>query len=183
MLAAGICTTVLLAVRRIGDSGRRRLAAGAAAVILTVVSLVELFRSGDEVIRYNRLKDVDRYSAYVSGTREQVKTLKDYDSGLYRISQIGWRDLDKDTMHTANYNDALAYNYMGVGGYTSSPENDQMYLLDRLGYKEDNLCMNIVNTSFVAADSMLGVRYVFSDIDVPGMQKIDELGVYNKRAA
>ena len=69
MLAAGICTTVLLAVRRIGDQGRRRLAAGAAAVILTVVSLVELFRSGDEVIRYNRLKDVDRYSAYVSGTR------------------------------------------------------------------------------------------------------------------
>ena len=182
MLAAGICTTVLLAVRCIGDQGRRRLAAGAAAVILTVVSLVELFRSGDEVIRNNRMKDVDRYSAYVSGTREQVKTLKDYDSGLYRISQIGWRDLDRDTMHTANYNDALAYNYMGVGGYTSSPENDQMYFLERLGYKEDNLCMNIVNTSFVAADSMLGVRYVFSDIDVPGMQKIDELGVYNNRA-
>ena len=182
MLGAGACTTVLLMVLIADNQGRRRMAAGAAAVILTVISLVELFRSGDELFRYNRLRDVGAYSDYVSETREQVRTLKEYDGGLYRISQIGWRDLDKDTMHTACYNDALAYNYMGVGGYTSSPENDQMYLLDRLGYKEDNLCMNIINTSFAAADSMLGVRYVFSDTDVPGMQKIDELGVHNNRA-
>ena len=182
MLGAGACTTFLLVLRAAGEQGRRRMAAGAAAAVLTVISLTELLRSGVEVVRYNRLRDVGRYSAYVSGTREQVKTLKEYDGGLYRISQIGWRDLDKDTMHTANYNDALAYNYMGVGGYTSSPENDQMYLLDRLGYKEDNSCMNIVNTSFVAADSMLGVRYVFSDTDIPGMQKLEELGVQNNRS-
>ena len=46
-------------------------------------------------------------------------------------------------------------------------ENDQMYLLDRLGYKMENLCINIVNTSFIPADSMLGVRYVLSDTDIP----------------
>ena len=179
MLAAGACTTVLLAVRSADARSRRILA----AALLTAISLTELFRSGVEVLRYNRLKDVGQYAAYVTGAREAVKTLKSYDSSLYRIGQIGWRELDPNTMHTAVYNDALAYNYMGVGGYTSSPENDQMYLLDRLGYKEDNLCMNIVNTSFVAADSMLGVRYVLADRDVPGMKKVDELGVYNNRAA
>ena len=86
-----------------------------------------------------------------------------------------------ETGLTAYYNDALAYNYMGIGGYTSSPENDQMYLLDRLGYKMENLCINIVNTSFIPADSMLGVRYVLSDTDIPGMVKIPELKSFRSK--
>ena len=180
MLGAGICTSALLAVRHADSAGRRRFVTAVASVLLLAISMGELFRSGEEVIKYNRLKDVEAYSNYVTESKEQVKLLKEYDSDYYRISQIGWRELDKK-WHTATYNDSLAYNYMGIGGYTSSPENDQMYLLQRLGYKEDNQTMNIVNTSFVPADSMLGVRYVFSITDVPGMQKIEELGKYCDR--
>lgn len=182
MLGAGALIVALLTLRSADRTAGRRLAAGVISVLLVVISAGELFLSGNEAVRYNRLKGVDHYSAYVSGTKEQVAALKAYDNGLYRISQIGWREAATGEGHTACYNDALAYNYMGIGGYTSSPENDQMYFLERLGYKEDNKCMNIVNTSFVPADSMLGVRYVFSDIDIPGLEKIAELGEYNGKA-
>ncbi len=206
MLGAGLCTSALLVLRSAGGKSlrpagdpaqrsagdpahrsagsrnKRRIAAGVAAALLTVISLAELHRSGQELVRHNRLRDVERYAAYVTESKEQVKTLKEYDGGLYRISQIGWRGMNDESLHTtAYYNDALAYNYMGISGYTSCPENDQMYLLQRLGYKEDNLTMNIVNTSFVPADSMLGVRYVFSDTDIPGMHKLEQLGTYNNR--
>lgn len=182
MLGAAVCTVLLLTLRSADRTAGRRFATGAVSVLLIVISIGELLLSGNEGVRNNRFKGVDRYAAYVSGTKEQVAALKEYDSGLYRISQIGWREAATGEGHTACYNDALAYNYMGIGGYTSSPENDQMYLLHRLGYKEDNLCMNIVNTSFVPADSMLGVRYVFSNIDVPGMEKVTELSEYNGKA-
>ena len=207
MLGAGVCITIILIARAIDagiadeksgklavrngsrtaharKAGERRwggVLAGMAATILLLVTIGELYQSGLYVLSYKRYRGVKQYAAYVRDARKQAEELKEYDGGTYRISQIGWRDLNAEKGLTAVYNDALAYNYMGIGGYTSSPNNDEMYFLDRLGYKEENLCMNIVNTSFVPADSMLGVRYVFSNVDVPGMEKVDGLGTYNGR--
>lgn len=179
MLGAGTCTTVLLAIRSADNKSIRRFAAGAAAVMLLLITAGELYQSATYVLSYKRYRGIKRYASYVTEAREQVASLKEYDSGLYRISQIGWRDTDKKTNLTAYLNDALAYNYMGIGGYTSSPENDEIYLLDRLGYKQENTTLNVVYTSFIPADSFLGVRYVLSNTDIHGMEKINELGTYN----
>lgn len=181
MLGAGTCTTIILAVRSADPQNTRRLLAGIASAVLVLITIGELYQSGVYTLSNKHFCKIKKYASYVSGTRKQVDKLKKYDSGIYRISQIGWRDKDPETGLTAYYNDALAYNYMGIGGYTSSPENDQMYLLDRLGYKMENLCINIVNTSFIPADSMLGVRYVLSDTDIPGMVKIPELKSFRSK--
>lgn len=183
MLGAGICTTVLLVSRSAHEQKTRRLLGRTAAVLLTMITLGELLRSGFLLIRHNGLGSASEYISYVQDAETQLDTLRKYDSSYYRISQVGWRQKDSDTGFTANYNDALAYNYMGIGGYTSCPENDQMYLLDRLGYREENLCMNIVNTSFVPADAFLGVRYVFSEKYLPGLTKMPDLGKHNGKEA
>ena len=193
MLGAGAATAGILAVRSgcwksaHGHDSRRslaasRLAAGTAAVLLLLITVGELYASGTHVISYRRLHGVERYAGYVSDARKQVEELKAFDSSLYRISQIGWRELYPETGLTACYNDALAYNYMGIGGYSSSPENEQLNLLNRLGYKQQYRSMNIVDTSFLPADSVLGVRYVFSNTEIPGMSAVSGLGVYNGRA-
>ena len=193
MLGAGAATAGILAVRSgcwksaHGHDSRRslaasRLAAGTAAVLLLLITVGELYASGTHVISYRRLHGVERYAGYVSDARKQVEELKAFDSSLYRISQIGWRELYPETGLTACYNDALAYNYMGIGGYSSSPENEQLNLLNRLGYKQQYRSMNIVDTSFLPADSVLGVRYVFSNTEIPGLSAVSGLGVYNGRA-
>ena len=197
MLGVGAVTAGILAVRSGCWKSARRLAtrrlatrslatcsfaAGTAAVLLLLITVGELYASGTHVISYRRLHGVERYAGYVSDARKQVEELKAFDSSLYRISQIGWRELYPETGLTACYNDALAYNYMGIGGYSSSPENEQLNLLNRLGYKQQYRSMNIVDTSFLPADSVLGVRYVFSNTEIPGMSGVSGLGVYNDRA-
>ena len=197
MLGAGAATAGILAVRSgcwksaHGHDSRSlasrslaasRLAAGTAAVLLLLITVGELYASGTHVISYRRLHGVERYAGYVSDARKQVEELKAFDSSLYRISQIGWRELYPETGLTACYNDALAYNYMGIGGYSSSPENEQLNLLNRLGYKQQYRSMNIVDTSFLPADSVLGVRYVFSNTEIPGLSAVSGLGGYNGRA-
>ena len=191
MLGAGAVTAVILGVRSgcwmsarrlpVRRPATRRLAAGTAAVLL-LITVGELYASGTYVISYRRLNGVKRYAGYVRDAGKQVGELKAFDGSLYRISQIGWREMNPETGLTACYNDALAYNYMGIGGYTSSPENEQLNLLNRLGYKQQYRSMNIVDTSFLPADAALGVRYVFSNTEIPGMSGVSGLGVYNDRA-
>ena len=188
MLGAGLCASVLALTgagggTRIVRSAGQRAAAVIAAMALTAVTGCELGRSGALQLRDNLSYDIGSYADYVREAKEQAAALKDHDSGLYRVSQTAFREMDEETGLTACYNDALAYNYMGIGGYTSCPENDQMYLLERLGYREEGSCISIVNTSFLPADALLGIRYVFSDKALPGLLKEEGMGEYNGKTA
>ena len=104
--------------------------------------------------------------------KEQIEALKCYDDEIYRVAQTTRREW-------ARYNESLAYNYWSNTGYTSCPEKIQMDFLSNLGYRSEAECMTIVNTSILAADSLLGVKYVLSDITINGLEKIDELTVAN----
>ena len=81
---------------------------------------------------------------------------------------------------TANYNEALAYNYWSISGYTSSPDDIQRRFLDRLGYRinGDNMC--IVNISIISADSLLGVRYILSKESLNGYNAM-EMDMQNEK--
>lgn len=126
-------------------------------------------------------KDTEFYKNYVTQQQKQIAGLKDYDGGFYRINQLSTRD-NRSNGLTANYNEALAFNYPSISGYTSAPDNIQLDFMDSMGYNSMGNCMSVVNTSMLAADSLLNVKYVLSEYDIEGLKKIDGLGVYNNKS-
>ena len=119
-------------------------------------------------------RDIYRYVAsyrdYVLAEQEQIDSVRPADGELYRITQTK-PFCTTSTGLTANYNEGLAYLYPTVASYTSSPVNAQLLFLNFLGYHLNGENMNIVDTSLLGADSLLGVRYVLSDYAIPGLER------------
>ena len=131
---------------------------GFSAKIMIVV------QGGSNYNEYNR--------QYMINQQKQIDEIKNYDDGFYRISNTTRRT-------DASYNDSLAYNFASIAGYTSCPENVQLDLIDNLGYRTEAECINIVNTSIVGADSLLGVKYILSDTPVNGLKPVKDIKGYN----
>ena len=192
LVLAGI-TVLLLVPRKLdsaaaGDGGTpgRRPAAGAAAkasaIALAVLCIGEMFLQTRAMLGIYHTDTAEEYAAYSRQAQEQIGALQSFDSdGFYRVNQTSTRIGNKDGL-TAAYLDAMAYGYASVSGYTSCPENIQLDFLDRIGYRKEYESFNIVNTSFLPADSLLGVRYVLSGYKIPGLKEVKGLGVHNGKA-
>ncbi len=118
---------------------------------------------------------------YTVQQQEQIDGLKEYDDSFYRVVQTSTKESYYDNL-TASYDDALAYGYASLSTYTSCTEEDQLWFLNRLGYNQQGKVMNIINSSFLPSESLLGVKYILSPYDINGLEKIDELGSYNDKS-
>ena len=157
-------------------------AATAAALALAVFCIGEMFLQTRAMLGIYHTDTAEEYAAYSRQEQRQIEGLLSFDKdGFYRVNQTSTRIGNKDGL-TAAYLDAMAYGYASVSGYTSCPENIQLEFLDRIGYRKEYESFNIVNTSFLPADSLLGVRYVLSGYGIPGLREVKELGVYNGKA-
>ncbi|MBQ1291775.1 MAG: YfhO family protein, partial [Lachnospiraceae bacterium] len=157
-------------------------AATAAALALAVLCIGEMFLQTRAMLGIYHTDTAEEYAAYSRQEQRQIEGLLSFDKdGFYRVNQTSTRIGNKDGL-TAAYLDAMAYGYASVSGYTSCPENIQLEFLDGIGYRKEYESFNIVNTSFLPADSLLGVRYVLSGYGIPGLREVKELGVYNGKA-
>ena len=127
------------------------------SILVFGVSLVELLISVNLQMKNYHDSGAEEFRNYSVASQQQVDAIKNKDDDFYRISQTSTYNMQPQNL-TANYNEALAYNYWSISGYTSSPDDIQRRFLDRLGYRinGDNMC--IVNTSIISVDSLLGVR-------------------------
>ena len=152
------------------------------AGVLVLFGLLEAFLETRAILRIYHTDTAEEYASYSREEQAQIEELLRADEeGFYRISQTATRITNVDGL-TGAYLDAMAYGYASISGYTSCPENIQLELLDRLGYRKEYESFNIVNTSFLPADSLLGVRYVLSPYEIPGLEKVPELGSRNGKA-
>ena len=152
------------------------------AILLILLCLWESFLETRAMLRIYHTDTAREYEVYSEEEQAQIRGLQDFDTdGFYRISQTSTRITNIDGL-TGAYLDAMAYGYASISGYTSCPENIQLDLLDRLGYRKEYDSFNIVNTSFLPADSLMGVRYVLSPYEIPGLTEVPELGVHNRKA-
>ncbi|MCD7806068.1 MAG: YfhO family protein [Lachnospiraceae bacterium] len=162
---------------------RERLKWQPVAVFLLLGALtVELTYNANLLMNAYSVSNASEYHDYSVSEQEQIGELKEYDSGQYRISQTSTYNVSELTHLTANYNEAVAYNYWSISGYTSDPDGRQISLLERLGYMSSGANMCIVNTSILAADSLLGVKYVLTDLQINGLELLDSLGEYNGKS-
>lgn len=139
--------------------------------LLSILVLAELSCNVKMQMNNYHVSDVELFQEYSAAAQKQIDEIKRTDSDFYRISQTTTRHVDSLGL-TANYNEALAYGYWSISGYTSAPDDLPRTFLDRLGYRmnHDNMC--IVNTSIISADSLLGVRYILSPDDISGYQQL-----------
>ena len=152
------------------------------AVLLVALGLWEAFLETRAILNIYHTDTAQEYAAYSREAQAQIEALREYDrAGFYRVSQTAARITNIDGL-TGAYLDAMAYRYASISGYTSCPENIQIEFLDRLGYRKEYDSFNIVNTSFLPADSLLGVRYILTPYKVPGLIEVPELGSHNTKA-
>lgn len=161
---------------------KRQLAAAGACLLLAAGLLVELGFNAASLMRTYSSDSVSAFSDYVTQQQAQVNALKEYDGSFYRVNQTDTFNKDDNSGLTANYNESIAYGYHSVNGYTSDPDNNSRFFLEKLGYRTNGMNMNIVNTSVLGADALLGVKYVFSSYDINGLEKLEELGTYNGKS-
>lgn len=172
-----ISTVLIIAYKKFAMNRKRRTII---SMFLLCTVIVEMGYNTKLLLNNYHNKNVEEYRKYVSEQQTQISKLKLYDTGIYRISQTTTRNMNKRNL-TANYNEAMAYNYMSNTGYTSCPNNIQLELLQKLGYKAEGSCITITNTSIIGADTLLGVKYVLSPYEINGLKKIEELGKFNNK--
>lgn len=152
------------------------------AVLLVALGLWEAFLETRAMLKIYHTDTAEEYASYSREQQAQIDALRELDGeDFYRTSQTAARITNIDGL-TGAYLDAMAYGYASISGYTSCPENIQLDLLDRLGYRKEYESFNIVNTSFLPADSLLGVRYVLSPYGIPGLEEVPEIGARNGKA-
>lgn len=155
----------------------KKMAAGILAVFVILdaginTSLIfETYSDNDGVV----------YKDYVAAESDLIEDVKIMDDGSYRISDLYPRNVDNQTNLRANYNEAAAFNYWSISGYDSDPDEIQRSFLDRLGYRINGENMCIVNTAVLPVDSLLGIKYVLSDREINGLNKVAEVGAINKK--
>ena len=148
-------------------------------ISLSILVVFELFIEVRLEMENYHVSNVDIFKKYSTDAELQINKIKQQDDDLYRISQTSTRNADENTKITANYNEALAYNYWGIPNYLSSPDDVSREFLDLAGYRSEADCMNIVNTSIIGIDSLVGTKYVLSSYDINGYEKQENMGVYN----
>lgn len=150
-------------------------------ILLTTIVLLELICSTILQFKKFHTEDVYTFQEYTKATEQQINEIQVADEGAYRISQTSTRNPTIDNL-TANYNEPLAYNYWSLSGYTSNPDEKQMQFLDKVGYMTGSVNMNIVNTSLLGVDSLLGVKYILSSYTINGLEKTDYSIGYNNKS-
>ncbi len=140
-------------------------------VLLGGLVLIDMSYATYTFLRNYQEVNVAEYNNYTETTQQTLANLHNADPETYRISATATRYQDEAGIAgaTANYNEAMFFNYMGISSYTSMPDENQLALLQRLGYRTDFDIRTIANTSIIGADSLLGVKYVLSDYPINGL--------------
>jgi uncharacterized membrane protein YfhO len=134
--------------------------------LLMLVNTMDLALNSLYTYSFQSIKEetASYYSAEISAGRKAVGYVKKNDSSFYRMESLNPRQ----------QNDALQYGYNGVTHYSSAGMIYVRYFLQKLGFNDDGLFTSYGHDNTVAADSLLGIRYVLNDGTYPSHH------IYNK---
>lgn len=137
------------------STGIKELALKYLVLLLFVVNCADL--TANALYTYRILawgsEDQSVYRQKVGSVLDAVSYVKDNDDSFYRMEDLDPRQ----------QNDGLMFAYNGITHYSSAGKIYVRYFLQRLGFNEDRLLTHYGHDNTVAADSLLGVKYVISD--------------------
>ena len=166
LIFAALLFLVLLAKQKIGSDFR-------ASIVFIVLALEMVLTSG-LMLHFYSTEQTAETSDYVKREIQLAEKVRSGDEGgFYRMVQTSGRSAAK-TGNPASYNEGLAYGYNAISSFISDPEEEQGEFLAKLGYPFYSETITVTSSPILPADSLLGVRYVLSEYDCPGMQKITD---------
>lgn len=176
--AVSMSVIAAVAALLVWGAGKGRLARLGTAGIAAVLILSELAYGAKLQMDNYHVSNVAEYEAYTLDEQKQINQIQEYDPGIYRISQTSTRFTTANNL-TAHYDEPFAYGFWSITSYSSTADQIQLQFLDWLGYPNHGDAMNVVNTSILAADSLLGVKYITSQYPITGLQSVTGLDVCN----
>ena len=118
--------------------------------LIALISLGEVVLNSYLVLEnYNKS---EKFTTYAPALTETIDKIKESDDSTYRIRNL-------TTRCSFCLNEGLAHSYNSIDGYTSSPDDKEIKLLNSLGYKRWYYQSNITRGTIVSADSLLSVKY------------------------
>ncbi|MCR4937683.1 MAG: YfhO family protein [Lachnospiraceae bacterium] len=168
--------TVLLLLRQKSEKKAVRCFTEGLIILFTVFELV--YSAVLVTGKYPQTEDSPAYAAYINDSETLIGKINDGGDPVFRISQTKGRSLNEGMEScTLNLNDGLALGYMSTAAYSSVTEEEQIKVMDLLGYRSCWDTVNPVNTCILPADSLLGVKYVLSDKSFKGLVCKEDAGV------
>lgn len=114
--------------------------------------------SGDEYVNYNKSME------------SSVRAILQEDKGFYRIDKTFTRPVSGGCN-----NESMAFGYSGIASYSSANNIKAAQLMKSLGYTGDTTL--VTYTPILPIDSLMGVKYIYSDKAVPGCSYVGEASV------
>ncbi len=140
--------------------------------IVAIFTSMEMVLAGGMLFRFYSNDKAEESSSYVLQETELVSRVKEFDpGGIYRVEQTSERS-KASTGNTANFNEGLGYGFKSISSFVSDPEEVQGEFLAKLGYPFHSETITVTASPIIPADSLVGVKYVLSEYDIPGMEKI-----------
>ena len=187
VIALAVLTVLLTSLKpreKGGKEGGFNIAAlvrVAAGILLIVITGAELWANALSYWKGHSDHSQTLYMGYSEGMQKQLSELREVDSGYYRIAQDRTRYHYEDDL-TSFLNDSLAQNYWSNAAYTSSPDNTQLSLMWRLGYRDEAGCIMVVRDPVIPSDSFLGVKYYLQSTPIRGLEPVEGVEPFNGRA-
>ena len=151
-----------------------------AVVVLLFVFSLEFYSNTEKLFNTNKVNDVVTYHDYTEELENVSANLRAYDSDNYRISIVpAW--VSSENGITAQYSELMGIGEWGIASYNSAPDYIYLDFLAQIGYRHEGGCIQVVNTSIIPVDTMLGVKYVISSFPIHGFELVEDLPqVYGK---
>ena len=150
-------------------------------ILLGVAVIGELAADSTILLKQCKLDNVEEFKSYEKNQQAQIDEILTADNSYYRMTQLRNRLFTSDGL-SCTYNEALAFGYWSIAGYTSDPDDDQREMLERFGYRMNGENYNIVTTSVLTADSLLGVKYVLAGRAIKGLEEQKQFSVLNEKS-
>lgn len=133
------------------------------------------------VINYGANPDIRVYTDYVSQSQQQIEQIQEREESVfYRMDTLEKRN-DAGDGCSAFLNEAMVYGYHGLAHYSSTYDTDISKMIFDVGYST-LLDLSVIQESIIPSDALLGVKYLLSQKEVAGYEKVDEIPEYNGKS-
>ena len=156
------------------DTKRKRMCVFAFAIIICC-NITEFSQKLQmEFSTYTNSKEA--YANYNETIQTSVNTIKENDSSFYRIDKTFTRPVSGGCN-----NESMAFGYSSISNYSSANNVKAAQLMKNIGYTGDTTL--VTYTPILAMDALMGVKYIYSDKDIPGCNLVgnteaDGMGIY-----
>lgn len=139
-------------------------------ILLVIMTMAELFFNVYTSYKNYNFNNNKIYEEYVNSTSQYISKYND-PNDFYRIEKT----------YSLTNNDQLLLNYRGLQHFLSTANGNSINFLKNMGLKGHNLSIEYSLNSTEIIDSLLGIKYVFSEDKISYYNKVDEIVSSNNK--